>query len=201
MKYYIVEPTYKKSLVEKTIFSRKNEEGKTIFLERELGWRWGSFFFTVPDTEEEAIADIKEQGYDSVLDWAYDHGYTMTDDNGDEILDPDSSIVDLLTTTLLPEESDDFVDITEDYGNAEMIECDDGCWEYWNVRSFQVELSEEEQEELVEGVEEAYNEEWEEGVEALGWEFVDTLFELHCSPKITPCDATGTPLSIGEQNE
>ena len=194
MKYYIVEPTYKKSLVEKAIFSRKNEEGKTIFLERELGWRWGSFLFTVPDTEEEALSHIKEQGYDDVLDWAYDHGYTITDDNGDEVLDPDHSIVDMLATKLLPEESDDFVDITEDYSHAEMIECWDGCWEYWNARSFQVELSEEEQETLIEGAEEAYDEEYEEGVEALGWEFVDTLFELHCSPKITPCDEHGKPL-------
>ena len=194
MKYYIVEPTYKKSLVEKAIFKRKNEEGKTIVLEKELGWRGGSFLFNVPDTEEEAIADIKEQGYDSVLDWACDHGYTMTDDNGDEVLDPDHSIVEMLAPTMLPGQSEDFVDITEDYVNAELIECWDGCWEHWSVRSFQVELSEEEQEALIEGVEEAYSEEHEEGVEALGWEFVDTLFELHCRPKITPCDASGEPL-------
>ena len=194
MKHYLIEPTYKKSLVEKTIFRRTNEEGKNIFLEKELGWRWGSFVISVPETEEEGMECIKEQGYDNILDWAYDHGYTVPDDNGDEILDPDHSFIEVLQSQMLPEESDEFVDITEDYPHAEFMDAWDGCWEYWNARSYQVELSEEEQEAFVEEAEEVYAEEHEEGVEALGWEFIDTFFELHCSPKITECDATGQPL-------
>ena len=53
MKYYRIEPTHKKSVIENTIFRRKDENGNYIFLKRELGWRWGSFLFSVPETEDE----------------------------------------------------------------------------------------------------------------------------------------------------
>ena len=197
MKHYIIEPTHKKSLVERTIFRRTNEEGEKIFLEKELGWRWGSFMISVPETEEEVMDYVKSKGYEgdtAVLDWACDFGHTMTDENGEEILDPDTSVLELVQSQLLPSEDDDLVEISEDYEEAEMIDCWDGCWEYWSVRSHQVELSEEEQEAYVEEAEEAYAEENEEGVEELGWEYTDTFFELHCNPKITECDETGAPL-------
>ena len=196
MKHYIIEPTYKKSLVEKTIFRRTNEEGKLIFLEKELGWRWGSFMISVPETEEEALEFIKSEGYEgdnAVMDWALDYGHTIWD--GDkEFLDPDTTVLEMVQSQMMPEETDDFVDITEDYGHAEMLDCWDGCWEFWSARSYQAELTEEEKDAFVEEAEEAYAEEYEEGVEELGWEFTETYFELHCSPKITECDATGQPL-------
>ena len=58
MKYFKIEPTYKKSVVEFTYFRRPLEEltnndedkGKFAFLHNELGWRWGSFMISVPDT-------------------------------------------------------------------------------------------------------------------------------------------------------
>lgn len=197
MKHYIIEPTWKKSVIEKTIFRRTNEDGKIIFLEKELGWRWGSFMISVPETEEEAVEFIKSEGYDgesAVLDWAMDWGHTILDDSNEEVLDPDTTVLEMVQSQLLPDESDEFVDITEDYGHAEMLECWDGCWEYWHARSYQIELTEEEQEAMVEEAEAAYYEDNEEGVKALGWEYVDTFFEMHCSPKITECDATGEPL-------
>jgi hypothetical protein len=179
MKHYLLEPTYKKSVVEFTLFKRKNEEGKDIFLRKELGWRWGSFMISVPETPEEELEFAESLGYDSVETLLEDHyGYGPEDEMS-------------LQDILLPDESDDFVDITEDYGHAEMIECWDGCWEFWSVDSYHVELDEDEQEAIIEEVEEAYGEEYEEGVEALGWEFVDTYFEMHCSPKLTPCDENG----------
>jgi len=175
-----------------------DENNKPIFLRKELGWRWGSWLISVPETEEEAMEYIKSQDYDNALDWAYDYGYTVTDDNGDEVLDPDTSLVDMVATQLLPNEEDESVDITEDYGDAEMIECWDGCWEYWSVDSYLVELDEEDKETWIEEAEEAYEEMHEEGVESLGWEFIDTMFEFHCSPKITPCDEHG---KIFEESE
>lgn len=195
MKHYLVEPTYKKSVIEFTIFKRKNEEGKDIFLRKELGWRWGSWLFSVPETEDEALAYLKSKGFegeDGILHWAEDYGYTITDDNGNEILDPDTTLIELLQNQLLPSESEEFVDITEDYEDAEMLEAFDGCWEFWDVYSHQVELDEDDQEAIMEEASEAYNEEYEEGVEALGWEYVDTYFELQCNPKITPCHSDGT---------
>lgn len=197
MKHYIIEPTHKKSLVERTIFRRTNEEGEKIFLEKELGWRWGSFMISVPETEEEAMEYLKSKGYegeDAFLNWAMDWGHTHADAATDEIEVPDAPMLELIQSQMLPSEDDDFVEISEDYEDAEMIDCWDGCWEYWGVRSHQVDLSEEEQEAYVEEAEEAYAEENEDGVEELGWEWTNTFFELHCSPKITECDETGTPL-------
>ena len=193
MKHYLLEPTYKKSLVEYTIFRRLNENGDPIFLRKELGWRWGSFMISIPDTEEEAMEYLESKGYegeDAVLNWAIDYGHTLFDGET-ESLDPDTTLVEMVQSQMLPSETDEFVDITEDYEDAEMIDCWDGCWEFWSVDSYKVELDEEEKEAMVEEAEEAYAEEYEEAVEELGWEFVDTCFELHCSPKITPCDEHG----------
>ena len=193
MKHYLIEPTYKKSLLEFTLFKRKDEEGKDIFLRKELGWRWGSFMISVPDTEEEAMEYLASEGYegeDAILNWAMDYGHTIWDGEK-EYLDPDTTIVEMIESQMLPSETDDFVDISEDYHHAEFIDSWDGCWEYWSVDSYHKEIPEEEQEAIIEEVEEVYAEEYEEGVETLGWEFVDTYFELHCSPKITPCNENG----------
>lgn len=194
MKYYIVEPTYKKSTIEITTFRRYDEDGKLIFLRKELGWRWGSFLFSVPETDEEIENYLESCGYENILDWASDYGFTVTDDSGEEMLDPDTTVQEMIQMQCLPSEGDDFVDITEDYPNAEMIETWDGCWEYFNVLSHQKEMDEEEAEALAEEAEEAYFEGNEEAVEELGWEYLDTFFEIHCNPQITPCDENGTPL-------
>jgi len=183
MKYYKVEPTYKKSVIEWTIFKRKNEDGKDIFLRKELGWRWGEWLFTIPDTEEEQLDFAKNKGYDSVETMMEDeYGYTPEEEMS-------------LKDVLLPSVDDDFVDITEDYyDSAEMLSTWDGCWEYWTVDSYLVELTDEEKEAWVEEAEAAYEEDYEEGVEELGWEFIDTSFEIHCNPSITECDEHGNEL-------
>ena len=194
MKYYLVEPTYKKSLIEYTAFKRVDEDGKLIWLRKELGWRWGSFLFSAPETEEEIAEYLESQGYEgenAALEWAMNYGYTIADATTGVIEPPEEPIAYLIKEQLLPSEDEDFVDITEDYGNAEFIDAWDGCWEYWTGSSYQKEIGEEEQEAIIEEVEEVYEEMYEEGVESLGWEFVDTYFELHCSPKITPCDENG----------
>jgi hypothetical protein len=80
MKHYRIEPTYKKSVLEFDIFKRHDEDGNLIFLRKELGWRWGSFLVRVPETEEEALEWVKEQGYDNLLDWAGDYGHLEYDD-------------------------------------------------------------------------------------------------------------------------
>jgi hypothetical protein len=60
MKYFKIEPTYKKSLVEFTIFTRPlsdfredAKENQRATLIKELGWRWGEFMVEVPETDEE----------------------------------------------------------------------------------------------------------------------------------------------------
>ena len=192
MKYFRIEPTYKKSVVEFTYFRRPLEEltnndedkGKFAFLHKELGWRWGSFMIPVPDTQEEIDEYIKEEGYDSVFEFASAYGCTDIV-NDKEILPEDFSMVDVL----LPSTDNEWIDLTEDHPNAEMLDCWDGCWEDWNIKTNGPVLSD--VDEMMEEIEEAYNEEYEEGVEELGWEFLDNQFEIHCNVTVVECDEHG----------
>lgn len=191
MKYFKVEPTYKKSVVEFDIFKRVDENGHNVFLRKELGWRWGSFMVSVPETMEEAQEWVENQGYETFKDWAGDYGHLEYDEETQEYIeDPNIDYLELIEEQLLPKESDDFVDITEDY-DMEMIDCWDGCWEDWTVNSYQTEIDDDLREEWIEAAEAAWEEDYQEGVEELGWEFVDNMFEMHCSPKIIPCDEHG----------
>lgn len=186
MKYYRIEPTHKKSLIENTIFRRKDENGNYIFLKREQCWRWGSFLFSVPETEDEINNYINEQGYNNFLDWVSDNGF--------EDLIESETYAGIIANKLLPSESDEFVDITEDYPNATFMDAWDGIWEGWITYSFKTELSYDEKESTAEKASDAYYENNEDGVEALGWEYIDTTFEIQCAVSIQPCDEGGNVL-------
>jgi len=199
MKYFLLEPTYKKSTVEKTFFRRELEPltgnpedaGKWAYVTKELGWRWGSFLISVPETEEEVLEFVKSSGYDDVLSWAIDHGESITQGD-EEVLPPNFS----LYNYLVPSEDAEYVDVTEDYPEAEMYECWDGCWEDWEVSSTGTTPDVD-----IEEITEAYDENYEDGVEDLGWTFVDMSYEFHCNPKITPCDENGQVFETEEQEE
>ena len=201
MKHFRIEPTYKKSVIERTMFKRplsdltdEGKENQWAYLEKELGWRWGSFMISVPDTQEEMDEYLKEAEYDNLFDFASDHGCTYYEDDVEK-LPEDFSILDVL----LPSTNDDWVDLTEDYPDAEMIECWDGCWEDWTIRTGGPKLSD--TDEMMEEIEEAYSEEYEEGVEELGWTFVDNFFEIHCKVTVTPCDETGNVFEEEKEQE
>ena len=59
MKYYKLEPTYKKSLIELYSFKRplsdfvEGHENRNAILVKEIGWRWGDFTIEVPETQDE----------------------------------------------------------------------------------------------------------------------------------------------------
>ena len=194
MKHFRIEPTYKKSVIELSTFRRPLEEltgndedkGKFAYLRKELGWRWGSFMISVPDTEEEIAEFLEERGsYESVAEYLADY-------HGEEDIIVESTT---LQEYLLPSVDDDFVDLTEDY-DAEMLDCWDGCWEDWGITVPGDELDD--TDDLIEEIEEAYSEDYEEGVEALGWQFIDNFFEIHCNVTVTPCDQFG---EVEEQEE
>ena len=194
MKHFRIEPTYKKSVIELSTFRRPLEEltgndedkGKFAYLRKELGWRWGSFMISVPDTEEEIKEFLEERGsYESVAEYLADY-------HGEEDIIIESTT---LQEYLLPSVDDDFVDLTEDY-DAEMLDCWDGCWEDWDITTNGPKL--EDVDEMIEEIEEAYSEEYEEGVEALGWQFIDNFFEIHCNVTVTPCNEHG---EVEEQEE
>jgi hypothetical protein len=194
MKHFRIEPTYKKSVIELSTFRRPLEEitgndedkGKFAYLRKELGWRWGSFMISVPDTEEEIAEFLEERGsYESVAEYLADY-------HGEEDIIVESTT---LQEYLLPSEDDEFVDLTEDY-DAEMLDCWDGCWEDWDIVTNGPKL--EDVDEMIEEIEEAYSEEYEEGVEALGWQFIDNFYEIHCNVTVTPCNEFG---EVEEQEE
>jgi hypothetical protein len=79
----------------------------------------------------------------------------------------------------------------------------DGCWEDWSIRTGWTADSPvlENIDELIEEIDEAYAEEYEEGVEALGWTFDDCEYEMHCKPMITPVDENGEEIGEPMQSE
>jgi hypothetical protein len=187
MKYFLIEPTYKKSVVEYNSFV-KVINGVQTFATLEEGYRWGSFLMPVPETDAEIKEWIKSKddvsSLQEYMDW-----YQGVDE--EEFLAMDT--IDL-AEWMLPDPEDDMCLLTEDYGDAEMLDMWDGCWMFWNVRQNGTgdnHLSGEECTALSEAVEELYNEDYNESLEADDWEHCDFYTEIHCNIKIAPCNSNG----------
>ena len=186
MKYYLLEPSYKKSIVEFDTFRRpmneitQNDEDKEkfVYLEREMGSRWGQWFIAVPETNEEIKKWFKNSNYDGIHDFKEDYGFDNLDG------------AELMHAVLVPNTDDESVYIDDTF--FEFVESYDACWEDWNVRAFDTDLGD--TSEMIDEIVDAYGEEYEEGVEALGWEYVDSNMEMTCPPKIIECDKDGKPL-------
>jgi hypothetical protein len=211
MKYFKLEPTYKKSLVEFYTFSRPlsdlmegAEKDAKAFLVKEIGWRWGDFTIEVPETDDEIAEwlEYKDEGnYDNFYDLAVDYGLTELTEEGEDILPADKTVSELIEQLLLPDLDDDCILISEDFPDAQMNSTWDGCWEDWSVRTSYGAPDFDEEEFDFEEVEEAYCEEYEEGVESLGWTFDDCEYEMHCNPMITPIDENGEDIGEPMQSE
>jgi hypothetical protein len=139
-----VEPDYKKSFNEHTMFRRKLEENSYVSIEFVVNWRWGSGWIEVPETEEE----LKEW----VDRFGDNFGYTYED------------IPDFTIENFLPEPGEECVEL--DGYDFDLNEAWDGCAEDWYVYG-PSSMTEEEKEELLEEVQEAYQEDYDEGVSAL----------------------------------
>lgn len=187
MKYFLIEPTYKKSVVEYNSFSKVINGVKT-FATLEEGYRWGSFLMPIPETAEEIkeFIDSKQdaESIEQYLDWY--HSVSPEEFEAMETID--------LAEYLLPNTEDDHIMLTEDFEDAEMLDMWDSCWMFWNIRQngeSENHLTEEESDELAQEVEDLYNEDYSESLEAEGWENTDFSNEIHCTVKITPCDRNG----------
>jgi hypothetical protein len=168
MKTFLLEPTYKKSVVEFQSFI-KNEDGLKIIATREEGYRWGSWIVFVPETVEDAIA------------WCDEMGCSFEDDYG-------SSLEDVITDAT-PDVDEDFHEISSYW--TEFIEMFDGCWGDWHIiiNGENAEFADED--EIRESIEEAFDEDWNEGVLNLGYTEGEYYVEMHVNPKLTPCDDKG----------
>lgn len=180
MKQYILQPAYKKSVVEWTNWS-KEINGVRHQLHRELGWRWGAFVLNVPETEEEIKAFVEQQGYDDLE--------TMLDDYSAETIEE----------MCLPDEGDEEIEL-DDY-DFEMIECWDGCWDDWSVNCYKDDgLDDDARYELAEAMQEIYEEGYEEAIEEDGWEFGDSGFTILSGFKLEQVPEGQSPYEFYSDN-
>ena len=189
MKYFKMEPSYKKSVVENTIFTRLDEEGNIITLTKEVCWRGASWLINVPETQEEIDAWVESRGYETLAQLAEDFGHAYADKEGNVVIDDGFTPKDIL----VPSADEDNINVSEDYPDAEFLEASHGCWESWDVNSYQCDIYQDVQDALAQAAQSAYEENYEEGVVSLGWELVATEFLLTCNATITACDEYGDP--------
>jgi hypothetical protein len=88
--------------------------------------------------------------------------------------------------------NDDGYEIGQDEYEWELEELDDGCWADWE---FPDDMSEEEQEEI----QNAWDEDFYEGMEALGWSCDDTDYILHGPLELS--DEDGNVVGSGLEDE
>jgi len=165
MKYYDIEPTLKKCVVEYEVWVKddpKSDSGK-IYATKEIGWRTGDFVILVPETEEE------------IRDWVSNHENWSYDELMQEIKEGGNPF--------LPSAEDDFIEL-DDY-DYQMNSTWDGCWEEWSVTC--VNMSDDERFELAEIIE-VESEESGDYIEWLynnGWLEENFYTEIQCAVKIT----------------
>lgn len=165
MRTYTIKPLYKKSVVERTTWTRVIDESR-YFLRKESTYRWGEFSIEVPETLGECLDYALGRGYDSWAELLEDYGHV------DEIPTPEK--------LCLPDADDDYTDLTEDY-DAVVEDLNDECSVFFSVDAPGQEflaLSEEELDTLAEAAEAAYEEEYDDGVSNLGWEYLGMNFEI-----------------------
>jgi hypothetical protein len=175
MRHYRLEPTDKKSAVEHTQYFK---DGMVATCEE--GYRWGQYIIHIPETEEEFEA------------WASKFGMSLedADDNYYHIFS-DDSIKDKYLEICGPDLGSDNFDM-DDY-HHDLIELWDCCWEHWYVEKVDLaeELTDKEEEGLIEHLQDLYEEGYNEAVEADGWVLKQAWSEIQCSVTLVPCDEDG----------
>lgn len=171
MKSYIIEPIYKKSIVEYTRFIKDD-----LILIREDGWRWGSYVITLPSTEEEFQEWYTNAGFDSLEEVMETYSSVFEDE----------TIADKYLAICGPNPDDESHDL-DDY-ECDLIETNDGCWGSWSIDTRNgLELDEDEKDALIEEIEELYSEGYIEALEAEGWANVYSWTEIQCPITIKEC--------------
>lgn len=100
-----IEPTWKKSVVEKQYWTKG---GNTII--QEIGWRWGEFII---ETEDDSPPDLDMNGNFDILDCGYECADWSSDDSCWEETDFDMSEEDEAKVQVFLEENSIF-DLEED---------------------------------------------------------------------------------------
>ena len=176
MKYYRLEPTYKKSVVEQTLYYKDG-----VYANFEEGYRWGQFIIYIPETEQE------------FEDWTSRFGKSLEDY---EHVFSDDNIKDKYLAICGPDLECDY--LTLEGLDHDMIELSDGCWSSWHVQTEPLGSSEEgepllpeEEEDLIDYLSELYDEGYGESVENAGWKVMDNWTEIQSTVTMVPCDVNG----------
>jgi hypothetical protein len=172
MKYFKLEPTLKKSIVEFTVWEQELPGGVAIRAEHEQGWRRGTFIISVPETAEEVDQWLADHGYD-----IKDFGTDITDVCKFAKPDPDAEFYEL----------DDYDYILE--------ALEDGSWSDWNIDVYDnTESAAFDIDDLIAVITAAWEEEGFDGVEALGYTQLESRYEISSTITLTECDEEGNIL-------
>ena len=203
VKTYKIIPTYKKSVCEVELYRKTSDinsynnddeiENNTIIgntnnnydvsnryntwngpiLRKETWWRYAEFLIHIPETTNEINDFLLEKGYSTKQEYLEYHGYDHEHDTIENVLLPD-------------------VDNDEHIFESD-IECE-YCWDGQGM-DFRIELTRSSQDlytqEECQAMEaealRLYSDEglYEEGLESLGWEHFDTIYEIYCKVEIT----------------
>jgi hypothetical protein len=166
MKTYKIEPTYKKSVCEVTLWRKSsdladpdNYSGPEIKLE--CWWRWAEWIIQIPETDEEIQRFLQGERFQTLDEYLHYHGAETIED------------------VILPDEEDDEHLLQSE---AECNYCFDGQGEEIKIeRRRNSDLNEEELLRMESEVTRVFAEDHIEGLEELGWEEYSTAYEVYCS--------------------
>jgi hypothetical protein len=175
MKYFKLEPTLKKSIVELTVCEQELPDGVAIRAEHEQGWRSGTFIISVPETAEE------------VDQWLADHGYDIEDFGMD---------IGAVRDFAKPASDSEYYEL-DDYDYViEALE--DSCWSDWNIEvqsaSDTKMTAVSTDDDIAAVIAAAWEEQEFDGVEALGYTQGESRYEITSTITLTECDEDGNIL-------
>ena len=173
MKFYRVEPEYKKCVTDTTTW-KKEIDGETAYLTKCEAYRWGAFLIRVPETDAEIDERLEEK--------------EMTREDVKNFYGEDFDLNELW----LPDPTEEWFEMA-DY-QAELLEMWDGCSTDWDLIVSSDVLDEEAKEEMLDHLMVVYDEEYDFGLNEEEWEDIDCVQEIHTTLSIVECDESGTPL-------
>ena len=176
MKYYLLEPKSKKSIVDYQTFS-KVVDGNKIYAVREEGYRGGSFVIHVPETDSEI--DLRLADMDMTRE--------------DVISYYEEDINSIGEKFFMPDPDDDYHELN-DY-DFDLIETYDGCWAEWRIVASLDVMSEEKQDDLLMSVEQLWEEDYDSALVDDGWSDDGTSTEIQCEISLKECDERGFVLA------
>ena len=175
MKYFILEPKWKKSVYEFDRYRKVADDGTAIYATRETCWRYGKWIVSVPETNKECDEYLENHSMD-----LEDYGGTYEE----------------LKESLMPSEDEETAFHEMDDYDHEFIETWDGCSEDWSVHVWGPGKDTIDVTILQEEIEERWEDANWDGMYDLDYTEDGFWIEINCPIVLTPCSQNGTPLEV-----